>query len=74
MELLDHMKLSLPTPLVQVVSDIVYWNDVDIPNVSNGSISAPKNNSHLPPANSVGISSNSKGHKWGVGGSGTSGL
>ena len=73
-ELLDHTKLSLPTPLVQVVSDIVYWNDVDIPNVSNGSISAPKNNSHLPPANSVGISSNSNGHKWGVGGSGTSGL
>ncbi|WP_052257511.1 DUF11 domain-containing protein [Kaistella jeonii] len=73
-ELLDHTQLSLPTPVVQVVSDIVYWNDIDIPNVTNGSNSSPKNNSHLPPANSTGISSNTNGHKWGVGGSGTSGL
>ena len=73
-ELLDHTQLSLPTPIVQVVSDIVYWNDIDIDNTTNGSIASPKNNSHLPPANSVGISSNTNGHIWGVGGTGTGAL
>ncbi|HCN11453.1 MAG TPA: hypothetical protein DIS75_03830 [Chryseobacterium sp.] len=66
-ELLNHNNLS------QVVSDIVYWNDIDIPNVSNGSISIPKNNSHLPPVNSIGISSNTNGHSWGLTGTGTAG-
>lgn len=73
-ELLDHTQLSLATPVVAVVSDIVYWNDIDIPTVSNGSNASPKNNSHLPPASSTGISSNSNGHIWGVGGSNTTGL
>ena len=73
-ELLDHTQLSLATPVVAVVSDIVYWNDIDIPNVSNGSNANPKNNSHLPPASSTGISSNTNGHIWGVGGSNTTGL
>lgn len=63
-ELLNYANLN------QVVSDIVYWNDSNIPNSYNGSNPNPKNNSHLPPANSSGISSNSNGHKWGVGGSG----
>ncbi len=68
-ELLDN------TNLANVSSDIVYWNDTDIPNVSGtaGSNSSPKNNSHLPPTNSTGISSNSNGHKWGVGGTASSG-
>ncbi|KQT16760.1 hypothetical protein ASG31_10285 [Chryseobacterium sp. Leaf404] len=59
--------------LSQVESSMVYWNDVDIPNVSNGSNSLPKNNSHLPPINSTGINSNSNGHIWGVNGTGTGG-
>lgn len=73
-ELLDHTQLSLPTPVVQVVSDIVYWNDIDITNATTGSNASPKNNSHLPPANSVGIHSNTNGHIWGVGGTTTTGL
>ena len=56
----------------QVVSDIVYWDDTDIPNVTNGTNSNPKTNSQLPPTNSSGISSNSNGHKWGIAGTGTS--
>lgn len=68
LELLNHTNLTGP-----VVSDIVYWNDTDIPNVSNGTNSSPKNNTHLPPVNSTGISSNVNGHKWGVGGTGSSG-
>ncbi|MBA5630592.1 DUF11 domain-containing protein [Moheibacter lacus] len=67
LELLNHNNLNV------VVSDIVYWDDRDIANVTNGSNPSPKNNSHLPPANSTGISSTSNGHKWGVGGSGVSG-
>ncbi len=67
LELLNTNNLS------QVVSDIVYWNDTDVPNASNGSNPTPKNNSHLPPTNSNGISSATNGHKWGVGGSGTNG-
>ncbi|WP_162304961.1 DUF7507 domain-containing protein, partial [Sphingobacterium olei] len=66
-ELLDH------TNLTNVVSDIVYWNDQDVPDSGNGSNPNPKNNSHLPPANSIGISSKTNGHIWGVGGSGASG-
>ena len=63
-ELLNYANLN------QVVSDIVYWNDSNIPDSSNGSNPNPKNNSHLPPANSTGLSSNTNGHIWGVGGSG----
>ncbi|MFW2137243.1 hypothetical protein ACK2M7_13375 [Chryseobacterium sp. TY4] len=66
-ELLNYANLN------QVVSDIVYWNDSNIPNSSNGSNPNPKNNSHLPPANSTGLSSNTNGHIWGVGGSGFTG-
>lgn len=66
-ELLNKDNLS------QATSDIVYWNDTDIPNVNNGTNPNPKNNSHLPPTNSSGISSNTNGHIWGVLGSGTSG-
>ncbi len=69
LELLDHELL----PSQEVVkSDIVYWNDTDIPSASNGVASNPKNNSHLPSSlggvGSSGISSNSNGHKWGGGG------
>ncbi|WP_352422111.1 DUF11 domain-containing protein [Proteiniphilum sp.] len=69
LELLDHELL----PSQEVVkSDIVYWNDADIPSASNGVASNPKNNSHLPSSlggvGSSGISSNSNGHKWGGGG------
>lgn len=66
-ELMNHENLN------QVKSDIVYWNDADISSTLNGSMPSPLNNSHLPPANSVGISSNLNGHIWGVGGTGTSG-
>lgn len=66
-ELLGGVNLST------VISDIVYWDDIDIPNVTNGSNSSPKINSQLPPTSSAGISSNINGHKWGVGGAGTSG-
>ncbi|MDQ0478066.1 FlgD immunoglobulin-like domain containing protein [Chryseobacterium sp. MDT2-18] len=73
-ELLDHTQLSQIVPVVSVVSDIVYWNDVDITNAtSNGSKPSPINNSHLPPVNSTGISSNTNGHNWGVGGTGVAG-
>lgn len=57
-ELLTHASL----PSIVPTSDIVYWNDTDI---SGANPSNPKNNSHLPPANSAGISSNSNGHEWG---------
>ncbi|SEW12451.1 DUF11 domain-containing protein [Kaistella antarctica] len=66
-ELLDDTNLN------NVVSDIVYWNDIDIPDVTNGTNSNPKNNSQLPPTSSAGISSNTNGHIWGVGGTGTAG-
>lgn len=72
-ELLDHTNLN------NVISDIVYWNDADVANGTNGSntprgqYSDPKNNSHLPPVNSAGISSTTNGHIWGIGGTGTSG-
>lgn len=68
-ELLDKDNLN------NVVSDIVYWNDTGVRTVSGsgGTNPNPINNSHLPPANSTGISSNTNGHIWGVGGSGTSG-
>ena len=68
LELLNHTNLSgLP------LSNIVYWNDVDIPDVTNGTNSSPKNNSHLPPTNSTGISSVTNGHSWGLNGNGTAG-
>lgn len=57
-ELLKHASL----PVIDPASDIVYWNDID---VTSSNPSNPKNNSHLPPANSTGISSNLNGHKWG---------
>lgn len=68
-ELLNKDNLS------SVVSDIVYWNDTGVRTVSGsgGSNPNPINNSHLPPANSTGIHSNTNGHIWGVGGSGTRG-
>lgn len=74
-ELLKHE--ALPTQTVQ--SDIVYWNDTDVPNgtsgtnIPRGNRSDPKNNSHLPPASSVGIKSTINGHIWGQGATGTSG-
>lgn len=68
-ELLDHTQL----PNMVVASDIVYWNDTDIRTVTNGDMSSPMNNTHLPPINSTGIHSNSNGHKWGLNGTGTSG-
>lgn len=47
-----------------VRSDVVYWNDTDIPNVTTGTNSSPKNAHHdnIP----LGTSSNSNGHKWGA--------
>ncbi len=70
-ELLDNADKT------KIVSDIVYWNDIDVTNGTGGTIgpkgrySDPKNNSHLPPTNSVGISSNTNGHIWGQGATGT---
>ena len=61
LELLDDNNLN------QVLSDIVYWDDSDISNTLIGEKSNPINNSHLSPANSLGISSTSNGHKWGAG-------
>jgi uncharacterized repeat protein (TIGR01451 family) len=57
-ELLKHASL----PVIEPSSDIVYWDDTD---VTGFNPSNPKNNSHLPPINSTGISSNLNGHKWG---------
>lgn len=61
--------------LLQISSD---WNDVDIPDASNGVKSNPQNNSHLPASlggvGSLGLSSaglngqTANGHKWGGGG------
>ena len=69
-ELLDHIELANNGNEV-VESDIIYWNDIDIPLSNNGSNPNPINNSHLFGSN--GISSNTNGHIWGIGGSGTSG-
>lgn len=72
-ELLDHTNLNT------VASDMVYWNDEDVTNGTNGNnaprgrYSDPKNNSHLLSVNAAGISSNVNGHIWGIGGTGTSG-
>ena len=66
-QLLD--KDNLPA----VASSLVYWNDTDIPDVTNGSNSNPKNSTHLPPLNSSGINSIENGHKWGIAGTGTGG-
>jgi len=71
-EFLNHTALASGN--ISVVSDIIYWNDSDITNATNnGSKSNPINNSHLPPVNSVGISSNTNGHIWGINGTSTSG-
>ncbi|MEK6494201.1 DUF7507 domain-containing protein [Myroides odoratimimus] len=66
-ELLDYHNYS------NVLSDLVFWDDSDIPDVKSryGANVSPKNNSHLEPGNK-GISSNINGHKWGEGGSGAS--
>ncbi|MFC4686805.1 hypothetical protein ACFO4P_07630 [Epilithonimonas pallida] len=67
-ELLDHNNLN------NVVSDLIYWDDTDVPNGTVGTnprSSNPKNNSHLPPTNSAGISSNTNGHTFGAGVTGT---
>lgn len=69
-ELLNHVELTNSGNEV-VESDIVYWNDIDITYGSNGSIPNPINNSHLN--GSTGISSNTNGHIWGIGGTGNSG-
>lgn len=74
-ELLDNTNLN------NVLSDIVYWNDTGIPLATSPNSgteafrrrSDPLNNSHLPPINSAGISSNTNGHIWGQGATGTSG-
>jgi len=57
-ELLEHENLAAQN----VRSDVVYWNDNDI---TNSNPSNPKNNSHLPPTYSAGLSSNVNGHVWG---------
>ena len=62
-ELLDYHNYN------NVLSDLVFWDDSDIPNVRNGSNVDPKVNTHFTPGNR-GISSNTNGHKWGEGGSG----
>ncbi len=49
--------LGAPSP-----NDLVYWDDTDLP--TSGAPS-PRNNSHLPPTSSTGISSNSNGHIFG---------
>jgi len=72
-ELLDHVQLNALPAVVSVVSDIVYWNDIDVRTVTNGDMPSPMNNSHLPPINSTGIHSNTNGHKWGFNGNNTSG-
>lgn len=64
-ELLDHTNLDTK------LSDIVYWDDRGIQQRTNGTNSSPQNNSHLPPANSAGLSSITNGHIWGVGATGT---
>lgn len=56
-----------------VASSNVFWDDTDIPTTSNGSPSNPKNNSQLSTPPSPGINSEENGHKWGAGGTGTSG-
>lgn len=72
-ELLDYKNYN------KVISDIVYWDDSNIPDYRsegynnyywNGAIVRPKNNSHLIVGNQ-GISSNINGHKWGEGGVGS---
>lgn len=67
-ELLDKNNLN------SVKSDLVYWNDDGItqPGGIKGALSNPLNNSHLSPIFSSGISSNSNGHKWGLGATGNS--
>ncbi|RQP13817.1 MAG: DUF11 domain-containing protein, partial [Parapedobacter sp.] len=57
-ELLDKDNLN------NVASDLVYWDDSPISTTTGAS--NPKNNSHLPPTNSPGISSNGNGHKFGT--------
>ena len=73
LELLDNGNLN------NAVSNIVYWDDSAITNATNstigpgGNFSDPKNNSHLSPANSLGINSNLNGHIWGNGSTANSG-
>lgn len=62
-ELLDYHNYN------NILSDLVFWDDRDIQDVSNGSNVDPKVNTHFTPGNR-GISSNTNGHKWGEGGSG----
>lgn len=78
-ELLNYTQLNLPTPVISVVSDIVYWNDTGVTGRTTGTAPSPIVNSQLGSAGppivppSTGISSNTNGHIWGVSGSGTSG-
>lgn len=69
LQLLNHEKLP---DVIEVESDIVYWNDIDLVNPERGNPSNPKNNSHLPTSlggiSSTGSNStgtNANGHKWG---------
>ncbi len=50
----------------------VYWNDTNLPSSTNGTNPNPINNSHLLTGNN-GINSNTNGHKWGEGGTGSNG-
>ena len=67
LELLDKNNLN------NIVSDKIFWNDKDVRNATEGAqgpkgnYSDPKNNSHLAPTNSLGISSNLNGHIWAQG-------
>lgn len=60
-------------------ADLVYWNDSDIANVTNGSNVSPKNNSHIVGgtapniSNGLGQHSTSNGHSYAVGATGYSG-
>lgn len=57
--------------LSTVVSDLVYWDDSDIPTAANPAgaepyrrRSEPKVNTHINAPNNTGISSNTNGHIW----------
>ncbi|WP_052646375.1 DUF7507 domain-containing protein [Sphingobacterium spiritivorum] len=60
--------------LSSVESNIVYWDDTDIPNTSSGTNSSPKNASHFVLPNGTPSSgTNANGHKWGANTTATSG-
>lgn len=61
-EQLDHTNLN------NVLSDVLYWDDRDVANGSNGTASNPKINTHI--GGGTGLSSNVNGHIFGVGATG----